>query len=211
MNILRGNLEALTNKKCIGEEIIKDGRKYYVFTLFDKNNSVVQSQVMHNKYEYDRLLGEVIDYIIKNKPSGRLRLQDKVHISGEQCETYFTVKASEGHRILERFSGIICGRKFVEKSGVKGVNEALKLLQRIFKEQKVCMLVVKENNLDRMRLTITESAYSSGVENIHMKLDLFIAGISEGAIQQARGKKYAVKESQCVANGDGHCEIIAKK
>lgn len=56
-----------------------------------------------------------------------------------------------------------------------------------------------------------ESVYASGVSNIGMKLDVFLAGIIEGALNQASGEKWRVDETKCLANGDDCCEFSCKR
>lgn len=56
-----------------------------------------------------------------------------------------------------------------------------------------------------------ESVYSSGVNNIGMKLDVFLAGIIEGTLDQATGNKWRVDETKCLANGDDHREFVCRR
>ena len=60
-------------------------------------------------------------------------------------------------------------------------------------------------------MRMDESLYASGVSNIHMKLDVFLAGIIEGILNQATDEKWRVDEIKCLANGDDYCEFAARK
>jgi predicted hydrocarbon binding protein len=55
-----------------------------------------------------------------------------------------------------------------------------------------------------------ESVYSSSVQNIHLKLDAYIAGIIEGTLKKATNQKWQVDETKCIANGDDYCEFNCK-
>jgi predicted hydrocarbon binding protein len=56
-----------------------------------------------------------------------------------------------------------------------------------------------------------ESIYSSGVNNIDMKLDTYLAGILEGALKQSTGERWQVNETKCQANGNENCEFACRR
>jgi predicted hydrocarbon binding protein len=75
---------------------------------------------------------------------------------------------------------------------------------------KIGLLKIEPQTDDYIRLRLDESVYSSGVKNVNMKLDTFIAGIIEGALKQGTNQKWNAEETKCIANGDEHCEFICK-
>jgi predicted hydrocarbon binding protein len=72
---------------------------------------------------------------------------------------------------------------------------------------KVGLLKVESKTDDELRLCMDESVYSSGVKNIHMKLDTFIAGIIEGTLKKTTNQKWECTETKCLADGDKWCEF----
>lgn len=209
LNILLGNFEAILGRKLWIEEQKANGQKRYVIHR-DKDNSKKQKTKPLKKEEYEKVLEHIIEKIIKNEPSGRTRLKDLVHISGEQSATYFILKSSEGHRIVEKYAGMTCGKKFIEKTGAETEAHALELIQKIFQQQLIGELRIKLKTAEKISLELTESVYSSGVDNIGLPLDTFLVGIIEGALTQATGKRYIAKETKCQAMGHSHCEIAVK-
>jgi len=209
LNLLGGNLEAVCNKKCIGEEINVKGKRYFRYQFHDKKSNIDYPYTILGREEYERIVSDLIEHIVENKPSGRVKLDDKVHISGEQVDTYFIIKASEGHRILEKYAGVKCGIKLAEKALIRGEDDALAYAKRIFEQEKIGLLKTHKKD-DRITIELTESAYSSGVKNINMKLDLFPAGIIEGILKQATNENWTAEETQCKAQGHENCEIVCK-
>jgi predicted hydrocarbon binding protein len=211
MNILCGNLEAVCDKKCIGKEEVKNGKTHFTYKLHPLDKKVEYPITYLTKDECDRIVEELVHYINANEPTNRTILEDKVHISGEQSETYFIMKTSEGHRIMEKYSGIKVGKKMQEEAGIEGETDAIKYLQGILKQEKAGMLHEPLKREDTLIIRMDESIYSSGVNNIHMKLDLFLAGIIEGMLSQATGKKWQVNETKCQANGNDYCEFACQR
>ena len=208
--MMEGHLEGICNMKAVGEEKIQNGKKYFIYTFYPRDAAVEHSQVTQKKEGYEGVVDQLVYYITNKKTSGR-KLGDLVHISGEQGEPYFLLKATEGHRILEKYSGVKVGRKIAEKAGLRGVDESLRYIQDMFKHYKLGLLHPPETRGDRLILKMDESAYSSGVQNIHMKLDTWLAGLIEGLLSQATGERWLAAETKCLANGDEHCEFACKR
>lgn len=211
LELLGGNLEAVCNMKCIGEERLEGDKRQFTYQLHPMNEEMDYPIIQIDNTEYEGILGRLVDYIVHKKPSGRVKLEDKVHISGEQVETYFMLTASEGHQILEKYSGIKCGKKIAEKASLKGLDENLEYLQELFQYYKLGLLHPPETKGDRMAIRMDESIYASGVNNIHMKLDVWLAGLIEGTLNQSTGERWLADETQCLANGDEHCQFTCKK
>ncbi|VVB54243.1 Uncharacterised protein [uncultured archaeon] len=211
LNILGGNLEALCNMKCIGTEVRRGDEKYFEYQLHPKTGEIDYPLPSADEDEYERIFEKLVGDIVENKPSGRVKLKDIVHISGEQVEVFYMMRATEGHRILEKYSGVKCGKTLAQKAGLHKEEEVWDFARNVFKQQKVGLLQKPTKVSEgRVNIELTESAYSAGVSDIGMKLDLFIAGIIEGLLVQSTGERWQVDEKLCIANGDGCCEFTAK-
>jgi len=211
LTILGGNLEALCNRKAIGEEKNDGGKRCFTYSLYPKEEEVKYPVPDLGKEDYEKIVEELTDYIINKKPSGRIKLKDETHIAGEQVDAYFIITASEGHRILEKYSGVKVGRKIAEKASLKGLDESLEYLRELLEYHKVGLLQPPETTSDRTILKMNESIYSSGVKNINTKLDIWLSGIIEGTLNQATGQRWQVDEVKCLANGDDYCEFVCKR
>lgn len=211
LNILGGNLEAVCNMKCIGEERIDKQNKYFTYRLLPKKERIEYPVIHIDKNECNEIMKKLVGCIIDKKPSNRRKLEDKVHISGEQIEAYFMLRITEGHKILEKYSGIKVGKELSREAKINGEEEALTFTQKIFEQEKVGLLGKPLKREDKIVLNMNESAYSSGIYNSHMKLDIFLAGIIEGILNQATEERWDVEETKCLANGDEHCEFTCKK
>jgi predicted hydrocarbon binding protein len=208
-NIL-GMLEGICDMKCSCKETHKNGRKYFTYKFHPNTNKIEYPPLIKNNEDYARALDALIDNIIENKPSSRKILNDEIHISGDQCDNYFTLKISEGHKILTKYAGVVCGKKLAERAKVEGVENAFDFAKNIFLQEKVCILHEPKQNDNQFILKIDESVFSSGVQNIHMKQCTFLAGVIEGIITQSTNQQWNAEETKCKANGDEHCEITIK-
>jgi len=208
--LLHGLLEALCKIKFISHRIVKDGKRYIVFTKKLNNETETNKLGIENE-ELENMIDQIVDHIILNKPSGRVKLNDVVDLSGEQIFTYFMQKTDEEHKIIEKYAGIRAGKKLAEKARIFNEKEALGFIKKIFEQEKIGQIIEPIEENDEIRIIMNESAYSSGVKNIHLMLDLFPAGMMEGIISQATKQKWTVEETKCLANGDNHCEFILKK
>jgi predicted hydrocarbon binding protein len=210
LNAIGGVLEALCNKKCVGEEKTIRGKRYFIYEIHPKKEEVEYPITILDAEEYDKLVDKLVDHIVNKKPSGRVKLEDNYHISCEQAAVYFITKISEGHRILEKHSGVKCGRKISKQADIKRLDKSLEYAQQLFQYTKAGILHKPERRDDRITIKMTESAYSSGVNNINMKLDLFLAGMIEGLLKESTGGDWQVDETKCLANGDDYCEFTCK-
>jgi predicted hydrocarbon binding protein len=210
LSLLGGQLEAICNRKCIGEEELHEGKRYFVYRLYPNKEDVEYPITYYKEGEYDKAVDELVDYIVNKKSSGRVKLEDKVHISGEQCDAYFIIKASEGHRILEKYAGVKCGKKIAEKAGLDGLNESLNYLRELFSYYKLGLLRQPETRGKQIIIKLDESIYASGVNNIQMKLCLFSAGLIEGVLGKSTDERWTVDETRCLAKGDEYCEFTCK-
>jgi predicted hydrocarbon binding protein len=209
LHLLAGNLEATCNRRFIGEEVIKDGKTYFTYKVQLLREHAHYPTFEISPDEYERITDTLVNYIVENKTSGR-KLKDNMHISGEQSDTFFTLKISEGHRILEKYAGVKSGKKIAEKAKITGEDEAYEYIKKLFKQEKIGLIDQIKKTENRTVITMTESAYSSGVQNIQMKLDLYSAGLIEGILNQATNQRWNTEETKCIANGDEHCEFTCK-
>lgn len=206
LNILAGNLEATCNRRFIGEETLKDGKTIFTYKVKPLKDKTQQTQMNITKEEAEQITDTLVDNIVNSRQSGR-KLKDLMHISGEQVDTYYIIKTSEGHKILEKYAGVKSGRKIAEKAKIQGEEEAIEYIKKLFKQERIGLIHQPTKHEDRITITMTESAFSSGVENIQMKLDLFPAGLIEGILSQATEKKWTIEETRCIANGEDYCEF----
>ena len=156
--------------------------------------------------------GSIMINNIKDRKSYRPRkkLGDFFHMSVLQCVSFLLIEPSPGHALLSKHSGIICGERITEAAGIEGADNALPYLEDLLRYLRAGILR-HEDKGDRIAIKIDESAYASGVENIHMKLCIFLAGLIEGTLNQATREKWNVDETKCLANGDECCEFMAKR
>ena len=210
-SLLEGQFEAVLDKKVIGRESTKAGRQYITLKVYPKKEKIEHKVSILDRSEYERLLDDVVEYISCNKPSGRKILPEVVHRAGDQTEAYFILKASEGHRILEKHSGVITGGKIAERLKLEGEKQTIGYISEMFKRERVSIITDVSFNEEGIVLKMVESAYSSGAENANIKMDVYIAGLIEGALNQATKQRWEVKEMKCVAMGYQHCEFECKR
>ena len=138
-------------------------------------------------------------------------LGDYAHIAVDQALNYILLSTSPGHNILSKHSCVLCGERIADKAGLEGHDAAFTYARDLFSYLKTGILHEPEDQGDRILLRMDESVYASGVSNIHMKLDVFLAGIIEGMLNPATGEKWRVDETKCLANGDEYCEFTCKR
>jgi len=124
---------------------------------------------------------------------------------------YMILSMSPGHEFLSKYSGKYAGERFAVKAGVNGQDAAFSYARGLFTYLKAGILHEPETKGDRILLKMDESVYASGVNNIHMKLDVFLEGIIEGLLKKSTGEKWSVEETKCLANGDEYCEFMCKQ
>jgi len=165
---------------------------------------------MLKKKDLDSILDEVISNVVQKKENLRDELGDFTYISEHQCINYFMVSLSKGHEVLSKYSGKSVGERIMKKAEVENLEGALSYLEELFLYLKAGILKA-ENKPGRILIRMDESVYASGVSNINMKLDTFLAGIIEGSLNQATGEKWTVIETKCLADGDAHCEFRCRR
>lgn len=160
-------------------------------------------------------LGDVLDQLTNKCVNEEKDLKGEVgdfqHIMMHQATNFPLLSSSPGHAILVKQGGCFVGEQMAEKKGISGVDDALDFLEKQFLYLKAGLLETLESSPDKITLRVDESVYSSGVNNINMKLDTFLAGIIEGALCEATHEKWSVNETRCLANGDEYCEFVCKK
>ena len=103
-----------------------------------------------------------------------------------------------------------CGEKLAKCAGIGSVDEAITFARGIFKQEKAGILHKPKEKGENIILSMDESVYASGVNNIHMKLCMFLAGIIEGILRQSTSGNWVVDETKCKANGDEQCEFTCR-
>jgi hypothetical protein len=176
LKLLEGQLEALTGLHAQGTEIIRKDHKIYKYK-FTKKPQKTRTPLI-KKETAEKIQDQLIDQIIKNEPTGRKKLEDKVHLSGEQIITYFMTHQTQGHQIIEKYAGIKTGQKIREK--IKNPKELRKILQ----QQKIAILDQKNN--------IKESAYTAGTKNTP-NLNTYLKNI--------------IQETHCISQGHEYCVL----
>lgn len=160
-----------------------------------------------SKQDHERLLDICIALITSqdkglDRDSGDLGI-----ISMSQALNYLLLSKSKGHRVLSKWSGRKVGKKVAKKAGLSDPVGTLDYLSQMFLDLKTCIM---SNEIEPEKITVRleECVYSAGVENIGMKLCAFMAGIVKGALFEATGVQWLVKETKCVANGDEVCTLV---
>ena len=163
-----------------------------------------------NVSEIKHILDQVITGITERRESVRKELGDTFHICTFQCVNYFMVSLSPGHRVLLKEAGKNCGRRIIEVAGISEYETVIDYLKDLFVFLKAG--IAEFHAIDNVTtIKLCESVYASGVNNINMKLDVFLAGIIEGALNQTTGDKWRVEETKCIANGDDYCEFTCRR
>lgn len=205
-----GALETLSYRFWSGTEskCTAKGDDYCQFDMYITETEEKPHIDLLDKAEVERILDEIIHSLNKDVVY-RKTIGDYAHISGDQCINY-VLTSNRGHEMLAKWSGGIVGRKIAQRYELKGEDESLEYLRNIFLRLKVGILDRPQKMTDAIKIKMHESVYSSGVNNVNKKLDIFIAGIIEGALKQATDKKWQVEEAICMASGGEYCEFIAK-
>jgi len=189
---------------CVDGEFCK-------FELYLKTRDEEPKLSKISKNEYKTILDNLISDVVNRKQNIRKRLGDYMHVSSDQVINYMLLSLSPGHAILSKHSGVLCGERIAEKAGLEGQEAAFAYARDLFLYLKAGLLHEPETREDRLIVKMDESVYSSGVNNINMKLDVFLAGIIEGMLNQATGVKWRVEETKCLANGDDYCQFTCRK
>jgi predicted hydrocarbon binding protein len=162
------------------------------------------------KDELNSILNELIENTVNKKSLRSKELTDHFYIIVDQVMNYYLLSLSPGHAVLSKYSGRVCGERIAEKAQLQGQDAALAYLEDMFLYLKAGILH-SEKAGDRVIIRMKESVYASGVNNIHMNLCIFLAGIIEGALNKATGQKWDVSEMKCLASGFPECEFWCKK
>jgi len=130
-----------------------------------------------SKKELDEIVESLTRDVVERDKTYRKELGDFYHFGVNQYMNYFLMALSEGHAILSKHSGVVCGERIVEKAGISGQDETFSYACDLFEYLKAGILQDPRTEGDKILLLMEESVYSSGVSNIHMKLNVFLAGI----------------------------------
>lgn len=209
--VLCGQAEALTDLTWCGELLGCQhlGEPYCCVKIKPGNEKLVGSDI--NENELSKLTDSIVESIVEKKPRyPRRNLGDDFHFSLHQMLNYLMLTPSPGHAILSKHSGVLVGERIAEKAGLSGRDAVFDYARDLFSYLKAGILHEPVGRGGRFFLQMDESVYASGVNNIHMKLDVFLAGIIEGMLNLATEEKWRVEETKCLANGDELCEFECK-
>ena len=163
------------------------------------------------KEEYSQLIDNLVNSTVNRKCTyPRETLGDSFHLGILQCLNFLLISLSPGHSILSKHSGRIIGERIIEKTKIEDSDKALSCLEDLLLYWKAGVITNKPKG-DSFIIRMEESAFASGVSDINMKLDVFLAGLIEGTLNQATGEKWNVDETKCLANGDDCCEFIGRR
>ena len=160
-----------------------------------------------SKQDHERLLDMCVALITsRDKSLGRDSGNFGI-ISMSQALNYLLLSKSKGHRVLSKWSGRRVGKRAGKKAGLRDPVGILDYLSQMFLDLKTCIM---SNEIEPEKITVRleECVYSAGVKDIGMKLCMFMAGIVGGALAEATGVQWLVKETGCVANGDDVCTLV---
>ncbi|MFH1721938.1 MAG: V4R domain-containing protein [Candidatus Altiarchaeota archaeon] len=203
--LFNGFWNGVENKcHCVGDDVCE-------FDVFLHENEVEPKFQFLSKEEVNKIFDYVLSNIVERKTNLRDNLPDTVHAFIDQIINYLMISASPGHIIISKHAGVVSGKHIVEKSGISGRESTFSYIQDLFSYLRVGILHGPDGLGDKISLRMDESVYASGVNNIGMKLDVFLAGIIEGVLCEAMGEKWRVEETKCLANGDDFCEFSCKR
>ncbi len=174
----------------------------------DENKTEIQSLP---KEEYGKVIDNLVNSTINKECTyPRKTLGGSFHIGILQCLNFLLVSLSPGHSILSRHSGRIIGERIMREASIEELDGTLLYLNEIFQHWRAGIL---KNDItdDGANIKIYESVFSSGVSNINMKLDTFLAGIIEGSLNQATGEKWNVDETKCMTEDYDYCEFRCRR
>jgi predicted hydrocarbon binding protein len=203
-----GPLEVVSNTNWAAEEVecAASGGEKCKWVFYPSKTEDFDRVPEFTKEDFEYLLAQSVDNFRNGSKVKRKKLGEGIYIFDDQLLNYNLVSLSAGHNVLSKYSGTIVGGFLVKDC--KG--DPLVYLKELFEKRRVGLLDVKAREKDKITITLDESVCSAGVKNIHMKLDSFIAGLFEGALKASSGKKWAVDEVKCLANGDDHCEFLCQ-
>ncbi|MFH1054768.1 MAG: V4R domain-containing protein [Candidatus Altiarchaeota archaeon] len=203
-----GPLEAMSNVYWSGEEAkcLSADDEVCQLIVYPSKTEDFENIPKFTKEEFNDLIDQNIEDIFEKKQK-RKHLGNMLHIFDNQLLNYYLISLSPGHALLSQYSGTIIGGRIIKRIGTSRVEDTLDKIVELFTSMKVGLIEISSKSEGRITLTMRESAYSSGVKNINMKLDIFIAGIIEGALKEATKQKWSVEETRCIAKGDKTCEF----
>lgn len=212
IGILCGQTEALMGGVWDGVEIgcYGEENRSLGIELHEKESRATPRITQLTKEEYCGLLDRSIDLATNN----RTNIDSYQMISLSQSVNYLLLSASRGHVVLSKWAGKKVGERIIKKTKANNLFDTLDYLKKLFLELRIGIMEYKAD-FDSIRIRIMESVYSSGVNNIHMKLCIFLAGIIEGGINEAvktsgglnDEPEWVVLETKCTAKGDHYCEF----
>ena len=212
VGILSGQIEYLCGDLWDGIEkrCVARGDPFCLVEIYQHKEGISPEMPPLTREEFDSILNQYISIALSTeKDMGRKELKNFSNISLSQSINYIILSRSRGHRIFVRFSGRNVGERIAKKVGLTDLSASLEYLRKLFFELKVGIME-PEFNLEKITIKMKESVYSSGVNNIHMKLCAFISGIIEGCLNEATKTTWLVEETKCIANGDSYCEFECK-
>lgn len=212
LGVFCGMCEAVTNRFFGGVETKCHctGDHNCEFEIYQtKKEEDPQIELITTDEANDILNNLVGDLVHRRHIVNRKTVGDYTYIAFEQCMNYLLTQSSKGHEVLSKYCGGKVGEIVVGEAGLEGVKDTLNYIKDFFEYMKVGLIEIKIRD-ETATILMQESAYSSGANNIKMKLDAFIAGIIEGALTQATNQKWQVEETKCLANGNDHCEFVCK-
>jgi predicted hydrocarbon binding protein len=207
-----GPLEVMSNNYWVGEEVTCTavGDEKCELVMYPSKTEDFENLPKFTSIDFKDLINQTIENIMRKENVKRKRLGNLLHIFDDQLLNYYLISLSTGHDILSKYAGCFVGESIIKKIGKEGIDNTLDYLIDLFEYLKVGLLQTESKTDDGIKLCLDESVYSSGVKNINMKLDTFIAGIIEGALNQATKRKWRVEETKCLARGNDHCEFNCK-
>ncbi len=211
MGILCGQMEILfggtwdsMETKCVGV-----GDPFCELELYLHEGEISPKVTPLPKEEYEKMGDALIKHIIERRNKTTEEIGGLTPISISQSVNYLLLSTSKGQAVASKWVGKVVGVKMIKEAKIRTLFDALECLKDIFLDLRTGILEY-ELRPEAITVKLRESVYSSGVENIGMKLCIFLAGIVEGGITEATKKEWIVTETQCTANGDPLCEFECK-
>ncbi|VVB53682.1 V4R domain protein [uncultured archaeon] len=189
------------------------GNKTCKFNLHLSEKNVDSELPTMESDEYSPILDNVLERIITNEEN-RLNHKEYFHISADQCLNYMLSSPSPGHYVLSKHAGVITGKRIAKEADLieLSIKERLDYLRNLFTYLKAGIISkVEERSPERILIHMDESVYASGVNNIDLKLCVFLAGIIEGVINEGSKTRWEVTEKDCLASGNDDCVFLAKQ
>ncbi|MBN2014276.1 MAG: hypothetical protein JW778_03760 [Candidatus Altiarchaeota archaeon] len=158
------------------------------------------------KGELESMLFETISLVLDEAEACRRGLPDFSYMALDQMINYLFLTLSPGHIILSKQAGRICGERISREANLSGVGRALDFLQRIFLYLRAGIIHAKEG-INQITVSMDESVYASGVDNVGINLCTFFEGILEGTLSKATDQRWYVLETKCAGNDHLRCEF----